>query len=122
MTPPPGGFLITRFLYAAFYCTESVFSILDDNCFLHRGDDYRGTLNITESSTKCKKWNETMYYRHTNKYPELRGGHNYCRNPGQARERPWCLVNENGMDVAQYCNIPRCGKTFNILHLLLLRP
>ena len=84
--------------------------IIDDNCFLERGDDYRGTLNMTESSTKCKRWNDTKYHILTKRYPELHGGHNYCRNPGRTMERPWCFVNYNGKDIAQYCSIPRCGK------------
>ena len=87
--------------------------ISDDNCFLERGDDYRGTLNITESSTRCKRWNDTKYHQSTKKYPELHGGHNYCRNPGKTRERPWCFVSgigkDNGKDIVQYCSIPRCG-------------
>lgn len=86
----------------------------DDNCFLERGDDYRGTLNITESSTKCKRWNDTKYQILTKKYPELHGGHNYCRNPGRTMDRPWCFVSYNGKDIAQYCSIPRCAIPKNV--------
>eukprot|EP00795_Rhopilema_esculentum_P004757 gene4757-21059_t len=92
----------------------------DDNCFLDQGDDYRGILNVTESSSPCKRWSETKYHMTTKKYPELHGGHNYCRNPGRTMERPWCIVDYNGKDIAQFCSVPRCAlpKSVEVVSIL----
>eukprot|EP00794_Sanderia_malayensis_P007685 gene7685-8522_t len=81
----------------------------DDNCFLDRGDDYRGMLNISESHFRCKRWDDTKFSFLSKKYPELHGGHNFCRNPGRTKDRPWCYVDYNGKDIAQFCSIPKCA-------------
>ena len=45
----------------------------------------------------CQPWVD-------NNYPDIEG--NKCRNPGQAREQPWCFVN----GVESLCDIPLCSK------------
>lgn len=40
-------------------------------------------------------------------FPELVGAEDYCRNPGQLRERPWCFTTNVSVEW-DYCDIPRC--------------
>ena len=36
------------------------------------------------------------------------GDHNYCRNPGEKGERPWCFT-INRTIRWEYCDVPHCG-------------
>lgn len=36
-------------------------------------------------------------------------GHNYCRNPGNVEEGPWCFTTNKDVQ-KELCNIPVCGK------------
>uniref|UniRef100_A0A5S6QWG1 Receptor protein-tyrosine kinase n=1 Tax=Trichuris muris TaxID=70415 RepID=A0A5S6QWG1_TRIMR len=78
-----------------------------DPCYVGSGKTYRGTASISESGGRCGRWSQFSrlfpHYRSVN-HPELTG-HNYCRNPGGQKPRPWCFT-ENGRE--EYCRLNRC--------------
>ena len=69
------------------------------------GEAYLGVRNTSISGKKCLPWNKHA--------PELKLGHNYCRNPwGQYHEeKPWCFVNDLDKNDWEYCNIPLQKRT-----------
>ena len=79
-------------------------------CYSGRGRGYNGTLNVTLSEYPCQSWNSTFPHRHLlhlGDYPELEGGHNFCRNPGERGEKPWCFTT-NRDTRWEYCGVPKC--------------
>ena len=42
-------------------------------------------------------------------HPQLAGGHNFCRNPGNEKDEPWCFVDRNRVR-KESCDIPKCGE------------
>lgn len=87
----------------------SVKNIIEDTCFEGNGESYRGTISITVSGLKCQPWSDQIFYR-TADYPELVGGHSYCRNPGGKESQPWCFTTSQSVR-KEICNVPQCGKS-----------
>ena len=50
---------------------------------IKKQEDYRGTINVTQSGTPCQKWSEQTPHQHSRvpeNYPNSGvGDHNYCR-------------------------------------------
>ena len=40
-------------------------------------------------------------------YPELNDAKNYCRNPQNSGQRPWCFTTDRKKRW-EYCDIPKC--------------
>ena len=49
-----------------------------------------------------------MHFLKTSEYPEL-GDHNFCRNPGEQMDSPWCFTLEDGVR-REECAVAQCGK------------
>ena len=53
-------------------------------------------------------------------YPELSGGHHFCRNPAIPENpkpkltRPWCFVRKNGKYLPEECDISVCQGRLNL--------
>uniref|UniRef100_A0A8C3NSN8 Kringle domain-containing protein n=1 Tax=Geospiza parvula TaxID=87175 RepID=A0A8C3NSN8_GEOPR len=78
-------------------------------CLSGRGEDYRGTISVTESGNTCQHWSSQSPHRHARtpeNYPCQGLDENYCRNP-DGEKRPWCYTT-NTTARWEYCNIPSC--------------
>ncbi|XP_056357528.1 hepatocyte growth factor-like protein isoform X4 [Oenanthe melanoleuca] len=83
----------------------------DAVCMTCNGEDYRGTVDHTESGTECQRWDLQHPHKHPyhpNKYPDKGLDDNYCRNPDSS-ERPWCYTTDPGRE-REYCRIRVCKK------------
>lgn len=80
--------------------------LAEHTCYAGNGIDYRGTASRTKTGVECGPWKTQIFYR-TADYPELIGGHNFCRNPGGMSAQPWCFLH----DMKKYeCEVPRCSE------------
>ena len=82
------------------------------SCYSGRGRGYNGTVDVTESGRECQPWNATFPHQHLlefGDYPELAGGHSYCRNPGGKGERPWCFTTDRSVRW-EFCDVLQCGE------------
>ncbi|KAF4518010.1 hypothetical protein B566_EDAN009243 [Ephemera danica] len=76
------------------------------SCYKERGDGYRGIQSHSASGRPCMPWSSQQSALKPAEYPELSGGHNFCRNPGAQEEGPWCFV---GPTHRELCNLPQCA-------------
>ncbi|KAH9366071.1 hypothetical protein HPB48_000511 [Haemaphysalis longicornis] len=90
----------------------------EESCYVHGGEDYRGVVSQTVSGLPCQPWTHQILFSRIAEYPEIVGGHNYCRNPGGMESQPWCFT--LGVVVKkEVCNIPKC---VDYLWLYILLP
>ncbi|XP_029819636.1 plasminogen-like [Manacus vitellinus] len=81
-------------------------------CLSGRGEDYRGTIAVTESGNTCQQWSSQSPHRHARtpeNYPCKGLDENYCRNP-DGEKMPWCYTT-NRTARWEYCSIPSCDGT-----------
>lgn len=81
-------------------------------CYTGTGQNFNASVSVTEKGLVCQAWNSTTPHFHIlspKDHPEIGGGHNYCRNPGGQKVKPWCFTTDENTEF-DYCNIPRCGK------------
>uniref|UniRef100_A0A6I8N516 Macrophage stimulating 1 n=1 Tax=Ornithorhynchus anatinus TaxID=9258 RepID=A0A6I8N516_ORNAN len=78
-------------------------------CLSCNGEDYRGSVDRTESGRECQRWDLQRPHKHPydpNTYPDKNLDDNYCRNP-DGSERPWCYTTDREHP-REFCHIPRC--------------
>ncbi|XP_008936753.1 PREDICTED: hepatocyte growth factor-like protein, partial [Merops nubicus] len=83
----------------------------DAVCMTCNGEEYRGTVDHTESGTECQRWDLQYPHKHPyhpDKSPDKGLDDNYCRNPDSS-ERPWCYTTDPGRE-REYCRIRLCKK------------
>ena len=77
------------------------------------GKDYLGTVHVTRTGRKCQRWVAQSPHEHDNDKPSLfpdnslADASNYCRNPDDEPEGPWCYTEEPGTRW-EHCNIAIC--------------
>ncbi|XP_052025692.1 plasminogen [Apodemus sylvaticus] len=79
-------------------------------CKTGSGKGYRGTMSRTKSGVACQKWSATS--PHVPKFspsthPNEGLEENYCRNPDNDEEGPWCYTTDPDKRF-DYCDIPEC--------------
>nr|XP_048707150.1 tyrosine-protein kinase transmembrane receptor ROR2 isoform X2 [Caretta caretta] len=99
--------------------------ITDHQCYNGSGADYRGTISVTKSGHSCQHWNSQHPHNHdltSTQFPELGGGHAYCRNPGSQMDGPWCFTQNKNVRM-ELCEVPSCSPRDNskmgILYILV---
>ncbi len=90
-------------------CSFDPIFYTEHTCYNENGDTYRGVATRTVSGLECGYWSHQIFLR-TADYPELTGGHNYCRNPGSMESQPWCFVHDPEVR-KEYCDVPKCCKS-----------
>lgn len=81
--------------------------------------EYNGSVSISKTGKFCKPWNSVG-----SRFPEL-GDHNFCRNPDDDQNGPWCHV--EGDEQFSYCNVgtrlfPICDNPFALIRPTVGRP
>ncbi|CAG2187334.1 unnamed protein product [Mytilus edulis] len=80
----------------------------EDMCYTGKGDDYRGTVNVTRTFESCLPWTRVQNCpHHAFDSGDLDDDlvDNYCRNPGSGT-KPWCYTHYEDCN-RNYCD--PCG-------------
>merc|ERR1719318_2316601 len=94
------------------YSTPTVNSIkpiiTNKFCYAPRdlGKSYTGYRSKTLSGKTCQNWSLQHPHKHT---LGSVGNHNYCRNPDNMPEGPWCYTTDPATRW-EYCDIPKCSQ------------
>ena len=88
-------------------------SDFDLSCYeeADKGKSYKGLQTTTESGRTCQNWvKQKPHEIDIEPTPDNGlGNHNYCRNPDDSEDKPWCYTLDPNPDNAkQTCNIPVC--------------
>lgn len=76
-----------------------------------KGYSYKGLLTSTVSGRSCQNWLAEGPHTVgiTPDEDNGLGNHNFCRNPDESEEKPWCYTMDPNKDHAkEVCEIPKC--------------
>ncbi|KAM7064041.1 hepatocyte growth factor-like protein isoform 2-T2 [Molossus nigricans] len=85
-------------------------SCREASCIWCNGEDYRGSVDRTESGRECQRWDLQHPHPHRfepGKFLDKHLDDNYCRNP-DGSERPWCYTTDRQVE-REFCDIPSCA-------------
>ncbi|XP_078065463.1 hepatocyte growth factor-like protein isoform X2 [Mustelus asterias] len=82
------------------------------DCVMDRGVTYRGRVSHTKSQKICQQWSSNVPHEHRHtptEFPEKGLDFNYCRNPDNHENGPWCYTTDWHTRLEE-CDIPRCDQ------------
>ncbi|RXG73056.1 Inactive tyrosine-protein kinase transmembrane receptor ROR1, partial [Armadillidium vulgare] len=91
--------------------TKEHVSCVHDECYVDYGESYRGSETRTTKGHVCEPWSKHQLFARTADFPELIGGHNYCRNPKGSEQQPWCFITTEHSVSREMCVVPRNQKS-----------
>lgn len=92
----------------------------EESCFHDNGRLYRGKVSTTLNGQRCLEWNNQNLMSIA-EWPELFGGHNYCRNPDGKHRAPYCIVADGNSWRREICDLKECGdRLFLIISPVLI--
>ena len=74
-----------------------------------------GKVSQTVSGESCRPWDVSSISNAWRKFPEYHYDHNYCRNPDNAFDEPYCQRQIDGQN--EKCDVPMCGKFFLVFFI-----
>ena len=84
------------------------------NCLNGIGRDYTGTAAVTKDGRRCQRWDRN-YPNKINHMPKGNNRHNYCRNPDNDRNGPWCYLADFNKNTETrnygHCEISKCSSS-----------
>ena len=90
------------------------------------GTEYCGQLSITKTGKTCQRWHSQYPHAHTRNNPSafpdesLEDAANYCRNPDNEQEGPWCYTTDPNTRW-EYCEVYKCGQYMHFSVRLFIR-
>lgn len=82
---------------------------ISPTCFNKTGSNYIGRVSRTISGKSCLPWpsfltkNDDRFIQNS----RLLGQHNFCRNPDDSLDQPWCFINK-GYTIKEKCKMDLC--------------
>ncbi|XP_067855110.1 hepatocyte growth factor-like protein [Heptranchias perlo] len=86
-------------------------------CIMNKGVTYRGSISRTKSGKTCQHWSSNVPHEHRNspsQFPEKGLDLNYCRNPDNDQNGPWCYTTDWNTRLEE-CGIIRCDHDVCVL-------
>ncbi len=80
-------------------------SVLD--CYISAGEAYIGRQAVTSTGKACAPWGNAPNTTVAANVSGESDNHNFCRNPGGIKDRPWCYTNVSSADW-EFCRIEKC--------------
>jgi hypothetical protein len=77
---------------------------------IDNGKTYRGLVTSTTSGRTCQNWLDQKPHKIEIKATKDNGlgNHNFCRNPDDSFEKPWCFTMDPNKEKEE-CEVPVCG-------------
>jgi len=72
------------------------------------GYSYRGLADFGNSGRVCQNWLDVGKISPVG--DNGIGGHNYCRNPDQSFDSPWCFTNDGSGLSKEECSVDQCSE------------